>query len=139
MAVKIGRPKAYSTTEAFTSKVQDYFDTITMDMPMDLKNNKGEDAIETIYLKPPSIMALCNHLGITSETLGQYGKDPMFSEAITCARQLILERKLEMLTIAKNPRGIMFDLSANYGMVEKKAVETSGEQTIKIDVEYTDD
>ena len=128
--LKIGRPRKYETAKELTAAMQDYFDSIARDRLLTdengspVLNNIGKQVVITEFFENPNTIGMCLHLGITSETLTEQelrGKE--FSEPITRARQIILNRKLELLNTVKNPRGIMFDLSANYGMIERKAQE----------------
>ena len=142
MAIRVGRPRVIETNEELTNRIQNYFDSITIDVPRSvmkkvdtedgedyveepLINNAGEQVVETEFIKNPSVTALCLHIGIHRDTLHEYEKKDEFSDTIRIAKQIILSRKLELLTELKNPRGVMFDLSANYGIVEKKEIEST--------------
>lgn len=140
MAIKLrGRPRKYKTVEELKEKIQYYFDSITRDTKattikeneiegtteeVAVYNNAGEQVIYTEFIKQPSIVGLCLFIGIERETLNQYEKKEEFSDTIHEAKQIIVEQKLEMLPLMKNPRGLMFDLSANYGMHEKTEIES---------------
>jgi len=152
MPIKIGAPKKYPDHKLFKSKVQRYFNSISRDVPltksvnMEMKDKKGNNIyvdrpvldnlkkpiILTEFVKEPGIVGLCNYLSITRDTLIEYEKREEFIDTISRARQIILERKLERVNTVKNPRGIMFDLSANYGMHEKVKQELSGGLDIPI-------
>ena len=143
MAIKlVGRPKKYETAEDLREQIQYYFDSITRDSKattvkendidetteeVPVYNNAGEQIIYTEFIKQPSVVGLALFLGIHRDTLNEYEKDPIFSDTIREAKQIIVNQKLEMLPLMKNPRGLMFDLSANYGMHEKVKQELSGE------------
>jgi len=142
MAIRLrGQPKAYECVEDMKKQIQYYFDSITRDMPQTVRinigtdeepnyidkpilNNAGEQLIHVEFVKNPSVVGLCLFLGIHRDTLCEYEKKEEYSDTIREAKQIILDQKLELLPTLKNPRGMMFDLSANYGMHEKQVIES---------------
>jgi len=147
-----GRPRKYETAEELRKNIQYYFDSITKDvliteMVEDGKNEKGkiqykevpklnnagEQIIEVTFIEQPGIISMCVFLGIEPDTLKNYEKNNEdFLGTIKEARNIILSAKLKMLPLMKNPRGMMFDLSANYGMNEKQEVEYTDKSTIVV-------
>lgn len=143
MAIKlVGRPRKYKTIEELQKQIQYYFDSITRDTYRVIRKNIGTDdepeyidepylnnareqVIYTEFIKQPSVIGLCLFLNISRDTLIEYEKKEIFVDTIREARRIIVEQKLEMLPTMKNPRGLMFDLSANYGMHEKTEVKSS--------------
>ena len=141
-----GRPRKYKSVEELENAIEYYFNSITMDVPRvmtvqvgetedgkpileerTLTNNAGEPIVDTEYIQRPSILGMCQHMGILSETLKEYeGYGEEYSQTITHARERIQAFKIDQLYTVKNPRGVMFDLNVNYGMVEKK------EQDVKL-------
>ena len=150
MAIRlIGQPRKYKTVEEMKSRIQYYFDSITRDTLKVIKknigtedepeyieepylNNAGEQVIYTEFIKQPSVIGMCLFLGIHRDTLCEYEKREDYTDTIREAKQIIVSQKLEMLPLMKNPRGLMFDLSANYGMHEKVKQELSGEVSMPI-------
>jgi GTPase SAR1 family protein len=141
MSIKLkGRPRKYECVEDLQKEIQYYFDSITRDtkavrmeedeindtvIEVPVYNNAGEQVIHTEFIKQPSVVGLCLFINISRETFSQYEKLEEFSDTIHEAKRIIVEQKLEMLPIMKNPRGLMFDLSANYGMHEKTEVKSN--------------
>lgn len=131
--------------------VRAYFDGITRTVPVtekvwhgeyDSKGNRVYDdepvtnSLGTLvereeYLLPPSVGALCRHLGISRETWSQW-KDaerfPEFQATIREARdRLQAWNEQEMLVReGKDLKGILFNLQNNYGYTEKKDVRVGG-------------
>jgi len=134
MGIKlIGRPRKYDTVEELREKIQYYFDSITMDIVTDEENNAEESIVNTKFIKQPGVISMCLFLGIDPDTLKEFEKrSEEYSGTIKQARNIILAAKLEMLPTMKNPRGMMFDLSANYGMHEKQQVEYTEKQTVVV-------
>ena len=95
-------------------------------------NLNGEPSEREIYAVPPTIQGLCEYLGIGHDTWSNYAKRKGFSEIVTRARARI-ERFLEE-GLYENPRaarGIMLNLTSNYGWSNRQTVEM-GEETRKV-------
>lgn len=147
-----GRPRAFETPEDLADAIQSYFDSITIDVPrtkavVDYIENEGEPNEKTVYkqvplldnagnqvvsiewVKEPQVIGLCLYLEVDTETLSNYEKRKDYFGTVSRAKQIILDRKLGLLTELKNPRGLMFDLSANYGIIEKKQQDITHDMT----------
>jgi len=135
-----GAPLKYKTIEDLEQAIEDYFNNITISNPrytykegidaqgnktideIPVLNNAGDHVIDIEYTEKPSIMAMCVFLGIRSQTLTNYEqRGETFIETITRAKERILAFKLGALYWVKNPRGVMFDLNVNHGLVERTA------------------
>lgn len=154
----MARPRIFKSKSEFASAVDGYFasicykETVTIREPvrdqdgnlmMDGKghivyhdkpvlNLNGEPIEREIYAVPPTIQGLCEYLGIGHDTWSNYAKRKGFSEIVTRARARI-ERFLEE-GLYENPRaarGIMLNLTSNYGWSNRQTVEM-GEETRKV-------
>ena len=95
-------------------------------------NDLGEEITYKRYLLPPSITDLCLFLGIHPSTWSEWSKHdthPEYEDATEYARQTILAwNKRELLTReGKDVRGIIFNLTANFGMREGHEIEVGRE------------
>lgn len=153
----MSRPRKFKTKAEFAAAVEGYFDSIcyreTVTVRVPLTDDDGKIAIDDkghtvyidkavisvagspiereIYAVPPTIQGLCEYLGIGHDTWSNYAKRSGFSEIVTRARARI-ERFLEE-GLYENPRaarGIMLNLTSNYGWSNRQTVEM-GEETRK--------
>lgn len=147
----MAREKKY-TAAALRKAVDRYFATITrrvtvtelvdsgkrddkghvIMVPVPVKNSLGEELERTEYLVPPSMTELYEFLGIDKSTWSRY----MQREDYAPIGERVYERmkawnEHEMLTRpGKDLKGILFNLTNNYGYSEKKEVEL-GERATK--------
>ncbi len=144
----VGRPSLYSDKEIFAKRVDDYFNSITLDVPrvtlntigyedvekqkpiyeqVPVLNNDGVQIIDVKYFEHPSMLGLALFLDIHKDTLNEYAKDPKFSVSIKKARQKI-EKYLETELYRGQGQvtGIIFNLKNNFGWVDKQETEHSG-------------
>ena len=154
----MGRPRIFKTKTEFAAAVDAYFDSITyqekvtyralatdeagrimrddkghdlyIDQPV--INALGEPIMRQVYAVPPTILGLCAHLGIGHDSWSNYGKRKGFSEIVTRARARI-EQFLEegLYENPRSTRGIMLNLTSNYGWSNKQTVEM-GEETRQV-------
>lgn len=113
---KRGRPSKFTSREELQDAVDDYF--------------AYADEQKWPYL----IEDLAVHLGMTRETVIQYGKKDNFSDIIKAAKQKIFaDLTRRTLTGKVVPVGGIFILKANAGYKESQLIEMehSGEITIK--------
>lgn len=102
-------------------------------IPVPVKNTLGEEVEVTEYIIPPSMHELHVFLGIDKSTWSRYMAE---SEDYARVGAWVFERmkawnEHEMLTReGKNLKGILFNLTNNYGYSEKKEVEL-GERATK--------
>lgn len=143
----MGRYKEYKSEAALWKAVRSYFDSITRDEPVmepqdtgmldkyghkvfemiPALNGKGEKVIHTVYLLPPSVGGLCEHLKISSSTWHRYCQDPVFEEVTEWALDRFKNwRMAELVTRPdKLIGGIKYDLELNYKTAPKRAVEVT--------------
>lgn len=154
----MARPRIFKSKSEFASAVDDYFasicykETVTIRIPVKDKDGNltldskghvvysdkpvvsinGEPIEREIYAVPPTIQGLCEHLGIGHDAWSNYAKRKGFSEVVTRARARI-ERFLEegLYENPKAARGIMLNLTSNYGWSNRQTVEM-GEETRKV-------
>lgn len=142
--------------ETFESEVEKYFKKITHSVPqyfyetaereedgevITVLNRKGEPAmykkplldeageqiILTEYIKPPSITAIQNFLGISAQTWSKYEKKKTYVEAITYARARVREYlESEIVTRKTQTNGLQFAIN-NF---KNKSEMELGEKTL---------
>lgn len=88
-----------------------------------IKNNLGEEAEVEEYIVPPTVGALCQHLGIHRSTWADYCNKPEFSDTTTYARGRMRAYLEQQLLTRKDVKGIIFDLQNNHGYAEKRQLE----------------
>lgn len=148
----MGRPKRY-TKKTLDEAVERYFATITRIVTMTelietgerddkghkiferkpITNSLGEEAKVEEYIVPPTVGALCQHLGIHRSTWAEYCDrelHPEFSDTTTRARGRLRAYLEQQLLIRKDVKGIIFDLQNNHGYAEKRQLEL-GERASK--------
>ena len=148
------------TTRMLDRRTKDYFESITSERPMlrmvpELKEDadgklcevldefgltkmvfepviakNGKQAMETIWIRPPSIIDLCLYLGVDRTTFYRWcnpdgepeGEEEEFCNIATRARGRI-EAYLTARTEDKNAaRGAIANLEANFGWKRKKEI-----------------
>lgn len=148
---RVGAPRKYASALALRRAVNVYFDGISRMVPVTVMEYTGEttqkgapimapapvrgpdgkDLLRLEYLVPPSEAALCMALGIDLKTWERYQdeeKYPGYGEVIQAAKLRIKAYLLEQSMVRdKGLQGILFNLSANYGMSEKKELELGRE------------
>ena len=142
----MARQKKYGTAKALEKACERYFASITRQvkvtelvdsgerddkghvimLPVPVENSLGEELYTTEYLLPPSMHELCAFLRIDRATWSRYMGE---SEEFAAVGERVRERmkawnEHEMLTRpGKDLKGILFNLTNNYGYSEKKEVE----------------
>lgn len=107
-----GRPESYSDPEVLKGVINDYFsECIKVD-------DNGDAHFQ------PTMTGLARRLGLSRETLVQYGKKEKFSDTIKEAR-LIVQEALEDRLYASNVAGVIFNLKNNFGWADKQEIEMS--------------
>lgn len=143
----MGRYKEYKSEAALWKAVKSYFDSITRREPVmepedtgrldkyghkiyrmvEALNGKGEKVFHTVYLLPPSVGDLCEHLGISSSTWHRYCQEEDFEEVTEWATDKFKSWRMSELVTRpdKHIGGIKYDLELNYKTAPKKAVEVT--------------
>lgn len=105
----------------------------------------GKEAWETCWIEPPSIQALCLHLGIDASTFSRYQKpdpeDPdgeKLAEAARMAKARVEAYLISRLEDKGAANGTKFNLQHNFGWMEKKQEDSnSGAGSSKIEEQLT--
>ena len=136
----MARPKTY-TQKTLAAAVNRYFKSITRIVTatelietderddkgnkiykrVPIKNSLGEEAKIEEDIVPPTVGALCQHLGIHRSTWAEYcdsEEHPEFSDTTTYARGRIRAYLEQQLLTRKDVKGIIFDLKNNHGYSE---------------------
>ena len=143
----MGRYKEYRSESALWKAVREYFESITREDPVmepydtgkldkyghkiyemiPALNGKGEKVLHTVYLLPPSVGDLCEHLKISSSTWHRYCQDPKFEEVAEWATDKFKNWRMSELVTRPDKLigGIKYDLELNYKTAPKKAVEVT--------------
>ena len=144
----MARYKIYKTARALGEAVEDYFATIsrkeTVMEPHDTgkldkyghkvfkmvpaKNGRGEEIQRIVYLVPPTVGGLCEHIGVSNSTWSRYCSEelhPKFAEVTEWAMDRIKNWISAELVVRpdKMTKGILRELEANHHVTEKRAVE----------------
>lgn len=150
-----GREKKYTaaalerTCEAYFASIS-YEETVMKSVPATdedgvlLKDDKGhtmykhipvitkdgKEAVQTVWIEPPSIMGLCLFLGLHRSTFLRYGdmngddeESERFRNTVTRARGRVEAYNISRLEDKSAARGAIFNLQNNFGWSEKKEVE----------------
>ena len=112
-----GRPPLFESEEVLSKEIDKYFAT---DAWIETNDSK-------VYT--PTLSGLAYHLGMTTQTLRDYGNKDKFSCTIKKARQKI-EVSLEQRLAGNNVTGTIFNLKNNYGWKDKTEVDSN--QTISV-------
>lgn len=154
-----GRPRAFTETQVFQQKIDDYFNSITISKPrfdkivvgyedeerkkpiydeIPVLNNKGDQIIDTVYTEVPSIISLSHYIGITRETLNQYKNNVLFSDSIKRAKEKIeIYLETELFRQQGQVTGIIFNLKNNFDWKDKTETEMSGNLNLTIEDQLT--
>jgi hypothetical protein len=127
-----GRPRAYDTPEELHLLVENYFKSCE---PQPLINQvTGEPYLDKqgqpiMYGHvPPSVAGLAYALGFKSrQSLFDYADNPMFMDIIMRAKLRIEIYNNTRLYDKDGVQGAKFNLTVNYGYIEKQGLEHSGE------------
>lgn len=145
-----GRYKTYKTARALWKAVEDYFSTIsrkeTVMEPhyigeldkyghkifemVPALNGRGETIQRIVYLVPPTVGGLCDHISVSSSTWFRYcNKElhPEFTEVTEWATDQLKNWRFDELMVRpdKMTKGIMHDLAVNFQATAKQAVEVT--------------
>ena len=132
----MGLQKKYGSAKALYEGVKDYFDSITrVDQVMEphdigeldryghkifemipAKNGKGEEIFRTVYLVPPHVGDLCDHLEIHLSTWRRYCADEKFREVTEWANDRFANWRFSEAAVRpdKMTKGLIWDATMNY-------------------------
>lgn len=108
-----GRPLKYESPEELDKAIQEYFDK-------DAYIEMGDAKVFA-----PTVEGLSYHLGMTRQTLLNYGEKEQFFDTIKRAKQRI-GVALEQRLYGNNVTGIIFNLKNNFGWKDKTETEHTG-------------
>jgi hypothetical protein len=114
----VGRPVLYKTKEELKFIIDEYFDYCDNRL---VKGYDNKTNTEFAYISPApyTMSGLARRLGMSRETLVQYGHKDEFSDTITCAREKVQEDIEIRLMETRNEKGAIFNLSNNFGWKNK--------------------
>ena len=120
---KVGKPLKYPDPLEFQRKISQYFDWCDSQSKKVVTSAKDGKLVP----KPYTVSGLCVYLQIDTETLSEYGKRPLYSEAVKNAKKRI-ENWLEeaALTGAVNPIFSIFSFKNTFGWSDKQEVKFNG-------------
>lgn len=145
------RPRKFSSSEQLEELIQEYFDSITISVPRtkpntnpdkdvydDFKepilNNLWEQIIDTEWASIPSILWLCEYLGIHRSNLLDYEEKDEFRNTIKVAKQKIEKYNSEQLYRKEQVTGIIFNLKNNFDWKDKTEVDNNTKISVVWDV-----
>ena len=133
---RVGLQKKYGSAKALYEGVKSYFDSITrrdlvteqedtgeldryghkIFIPVPAKNGNGEEIYRTVYLIPPSVGDLCDHLQIHLSTWRRYCAEEKFREVTEWANDRFVNWRFSEAVVRpdKMTKGLIYDLEANY-------------------------
>lgn len=150
-----GRPRKFNDAEELKKLIMEYFDSITIDVPLthseldyietleDGKkkehykqvptlNNLGKQVIEKRYFKHPTVSGLARYLGVHRATLNNYeGLNEEFFDTIKSGK-ILIEEYLETNLYEKNVVGTLFNLKNNFGWKDKQEIDLAVKELPKI-------
>jgi hypothetical protein len=133
LALKVGRPRAYSPEE-LQKEIEEYFSYCVLHT---VQQAVGSGAVVKV-LKPrvPTMEGLYNYLDITRECWSNYGQQAEYSDIIKKTTEKIRGAKIDALMNGEgNSTGIIFELKAREGWVDKQTVQHEGEINITLNLD----
>lgn len=134
---KRGRPVKYSSAKSFLEAVENYFNSISYTHVYrdadgnPVQSNAGEPLMVCEYVRPPTIQALCLHIGIDISTWDNYKdaeKRPDLAPICRYAKSRCEAYSAELLlTREKGVQGVIFNLEVNHGWRDRKEIGVTGE------------
>lgn len=122
MPNKVGRPVLYKTKEELQKIIDDYFDWCD-NRTKTIYDNKTGNEVVINWPAPYTMSGLARRLGMSRETLVQYGHKEEFSDTITCAREKVQEDIEIRLMETRNEKGAIFNLTNNFGWKQKNETD----------------
>lgn len=118
-----GRPMLYSSEEELRKVINEYFDWC--DNRIKEIHTKEGEVIAITHPAPYTMSGLARRLGMSRETLVQYGRKEQFSDTIKDARSRVQEDIENRLMETSNQAGAIFNLKNNFGWKDKSEVENT--------------
>ena len=132
----MGLQKKYGSVKTLYEGVKSYFDSITRQEtvmePRDTgmldkyghkvyemipaKNGRGEEIMHTVYLIPPSVGGLCDHLRIHLSTWRRYCAEEKFREVTEWANDRFVNWRFDEAVVRSDKmiKGLIWDMEKNY-------------------------
>lgn len=142
----MGLQKKYGSAKALYEGIKSYFDSITrrdlvteqkdtgkldryghkIFIPVPAKNGKGEEIYRTVYLIPPSVGDLCDHLQIHLSTWRRYCAEEKFREVTEWANDRFVNWRFSEAVVRpdKMTKGLIWDAEKNYLRTDAHEIET---------------
>ena len=119
-----GRPRIYNSPEDMQEKINEYFSKC-----------ESED-------RPKTMQGLANALGMTRQSLVNYGDRNEFFDTIKNARDTVTSEIEEKLLKSGQPTvGCIFWLKNNAGWVDKQEIDVNSQVSLSVndDIQHPDD
>lgn len=138
------RERKYKTAAALLRKTDEYFDGISrmvdatelvpvlnddgtvqvgkkgpILISQPIYNAAGQKMRKLEYFVPPSLAALCLHLGISQVTWAAYADDDDLGPVCAYAKLRVEAYLTEQVNLRDRPQGVIFNLQNNYGWRER--------------------
>jgi len=129
----VGRPRAY-LPEQLEAKIEEYYEYCYY---FKVEQAVGNGAVVKVK-KPrvPTMEGLYNFLGICKDTWSQYGQEKEYSDLIKNTSEKIKAAKIDALMNGEgNSTGLIFELKAREGWVDKQTVQHEGEITVTLNLD----
>lgn len=137
--------------EELEAKIKDYFDSITISKPRTkqntdpdkdvdddfrepILNDLWEQIVDKEYVEIPSILWMCEYLGIVRTTLLEYEAKHDYLDTIKVAKQRIEKYNAEQLYRTTQVTGIIFNLKNNFDWKDKTEVDNNTKLSVVWDV-----
>jgi hypothetical protein len=127
--VAAGRPRIWKSVEEMQAAIDEYFVLCEGEM---LRNEDGTPMLnkwlEPVYInrKPPTVTGLALYLGLNSrQSLLHYQGRKEYCDAVTRAKMRIEEYAETRLFDKEGCNGAKFNLSNNFGWIERQQQEIS--------------
>ena len=140
-----GRPLKFPAVKDMASKIDDYFNSITITKSVfdhvvtgqDVNgndvfdkiprlNNGGKQIYQTDYLEIPTILGMCSYLGISRSRLLEYEIREEYRDTIKKAKEKVEQYLEEQLHRTTQVAGIIFNLKNNFGWKDTQTIEQTG-------------
>lgn len=112
------------TEKVATDRKDAYGHVVYEDRPV--CNALGKEFYREEFLIPPTVLGLCQFLGIHRDTWASYCKNEEYSDTTSYVRGRLQCWREEQLLTRKDIAGIKFDLENNYGYREKQQIQVGG-------------
>ena len=131
----VGRPVLFKTASPLEKACENYFKTCDENPWFRNELVKGGDFAGSIVpvptARPYTLIALCQHIGMTRETWYQYEKKPGFSDITTYVRDKIYNQKFEGAAVGAFNANL---IARELGLSERQDINVHVEKPILEDL-----